>query len=366
LNITYDNIIFSLQTAGGISVYWYEMTRRLINHSQNVSFIEQENGSTNIFRQMLQIPSERVISTERGSSYLIRYFNPSVRLDPDTIFHSSYYRTHPDPRVFSIITVYDFIYERYRSGLPRFVHHLQKKRAIQNAAGIICISNSTKRDLMDFFPDICADKLKTIYQSASETYTRIAVPKDISPLFLELLGMKVILFVGERARYKNFDIAVETVRGCKDFLLVAVGGRPFAGKELSQLEASLEGRFRHFSGLDNSQLNQLYNLAFCLLYPSTYEGFGIPVLEAMQAGCPVVAANRSSLPEVCGDAGLMVNELSPSCFAETIRSLDNRTFRDEVVQRGVLQAAKFSWDRTFRETMEFYEYIHERKHGAQQ
>jgi glycosyltransferase involved in cell wall biosynthesis len=366
VKITYDNIIFSLQKAGGISVYWYEMVRRLMGHSQNVSFIEQKNASENIFRQMLYIPPELVINAERGPRFLTRYLNPDVRLDPGTIFHSSYYRTHPDPRVLSIITVHDFIYERYRSGLPRIVHHQQKKRAIQNAAGIICISNSTSRDLIGHFPDTRADMVKTIYLSASETYNRINLSEDISPMFRDLLGKNVILFVGERAGYKKFDVAVETVRSCKGAFLVTVGGQPFAEKELAQIEASMEGRFRHYSGLNNAQLNQIYNLAFCLLYPSTYEGFGIPVIEAMQAGCPVVVANRSSLPEVCGDACLMVNELSPHGFADKIKELNNRSFRDEVVQRGLQQAAKFSWDRTFRETFEFYKYIHSQTIGKKQ
>ena len=340
------------------------MVRRLLNYSQNVSFIEQKNTGRNIFRQTLHIPTEQVIKTELGPHFLVRYLNPTVRLDPGTIFHSSYYRTHPDPRVLSIITVHDFIYERYRSGLPRLIHHQQKKRAIQNAAAIICISNSTKKDLMAYFPDIRADKLLTIYQSASDAYKRIAVPEDISPMFRELLREKIILFVGERSGYKKFDVAVETVRNCKDTFLVSVGGQPFAAKDLAQVEVALEGRFRHFTCLDSTQLNQLYNMALCLLYPSSYEGFGIPALEAMQAGCPVVAANCSSLPEVCGDAGIMVTEISAQSFAEKIGQLTNSQFRDDVVQRGLRQSAKFSWDRTFRETIDFYSVIHAQKCGS--
>lgn len=364
MNITYDNIIFSLQKIGGISVYWYEMARRLLNHSQKVSFIEQDNVGTNIFRQMLRIPTELVISARRWPRFLTRYQNSKAKLDPSTIFHSSYYRTHSDPRVVSVITVYDFTYEFYRAGVPRFIHHMQKKHAIQNADGIICISNSTKRDLLDHFPDTPTNKIKTIHLSAATDYKRIGGSQDISPEFGGLLTRNVILFVGERSGYKNFKIAVETVRRCKDAVLVAVGGKPFTGDEQARVGAALEGRFQHFTKLDNYKLNQLYNLALCLLYPSSYEGFGIPALEAMQAGCPVVATNCSSLPEVCGDAGLMVAEISPECFAEKIKQLANPTFRDDVVQRGLQQAARFSWDRTFRETMEFYQYIQARKYGV--
>jgi len=365
MNIVYDNIIFSLQRAGGISVYWYEMANKLINHSENISFIEQDNGGANIFRQILSIPTEHVITARRWPRLLTRYQNIETKLDPGTIFHSSYYRTHSDPQVVSVITVYDFIYEHYRAGVPRFIHHLQKKYAIQNADGIICISNSTKKDLLDHFPDTPADKIRTIHLSAATDYKRIGVPEEISPEFTDLLAKKVILFVGERSSYKNFNIAVETVLRLKDAVLVAVGGKPFAGDELTRVNMVLAGRFRFYPKLDNYRLNQLYNLAFCLLYPSSYEGFGIPALEAMQAGCPVVSTDCSALPEVCGDAGLMVAEISPQCFAGKIEQLANPEFRDAVVQRGLLQSERFSWDHTFRETIGFYHYIHEQKNGVQ-
>ncbi|MDR3580291.1 MAG: glycosyltransferase family 1 protein [Oryzomonas sp.] len=244
-----------------------------------------------------------------------------------------------------------------------FIHHSQKKHAIQKADGIISISNSTKKDLLDSFPDTSVNKIKTIYLSASEDYRRIGATEAISSEFDGLLGKNVILFVGDRSGYKNFDIAVETARRVKDSTLVAVGGKPFTSDEQARVDAAMEGRFRHFAKLDNDRLNQLYNLALCLLYPSSYEGFGIPVLEAMQAGCPVVATNCSSLPEVCGDAGLMVTEISPKSFAEKIGQLANPTFRDEVVQRGLQQSAKFSWDHTFSETIEFYKAIHAQKCG---
>jgi mannosyltransferase len=186
---------------------------------------------------------------------------------------------------------------------------------------------------------------------------------DISPQFRELLSMDVILFVGDRAGYKNFDIAVETVRRRTDTVLVAVGGKSFPEDEQASVSAALEGRFRYYPKLDNSNLNQLYNLALCLLYPSSYEGFGIPALEAMQAGCPVIATDCSSLPEVCGDAGLLVAGITADSFAEKVDQLAAPEFRSAIVGKGLRQAARFSWDRTFSETIDFYRYIHGQKFG---
>jgi glycosyltransferase involved in cell wall biosynthesis len=360
VNYKLDNIIFSLQKAGGISVYWYELSHRLLSHSNNVTFVEDENARNNIFRDKLQLSPDLLQNDRKFGFGLSRYLSPPVDLSPGTIFHSSYYRTQNDPNSVNIITVYDFIYERFRSGLACLVHHNQKKKAIRKADGIICISNSTKRDLLNYFPETPPNIIKTIHLSASGDYKQLFLPEDISPDFDELLSKKVILFVGERSGYKNFDIAVETVRRSTDFL-VTVGGKPFAKDEQARIVTALNGRFRHYPKLDNNKLNQLYNLALCLLYPSSYEGFGIPALEAMQAGCPVIAADSSSLPEVCGDAGLMVTEISAEGFVERVAQLANPDFRSQVIERGLRQAALFSWDRTFSETIDFYEQIRKQK-----
>jgi len=141
-----------------------------------------------------------------------------------------------------------------------------------------------------------------------------------------------------------------------------VGGKPFSGDE-QQMLAELNGRFFSYKGVSGEALNWLYNHAFCLLYPSSYEGFGIPIVEAMKAGCPVVSTNVSSIPEVAGDAALLVDALTVESLSEKISMLYEPVIRSALREKGFVQAAKFSWDKCFEETIEFYKEVWQREFG---
>ena len=285
---------------------------------------------------------------------LARYLSFQKRLPKGTIFHSSYYRIADQKDVANIVTVYDFTYEKYCSGLPRYVHSWQKKRAIKNSDGIICISENTKNDLIKFNPNIDENKIQTIYLSADESFELLESPKDgLKKVFKELIDKKYVLYVGDRSDYKNFDIAVKTTQQIHNCILVIVGGGALRDGETKLLQKD----YFHYQGISAEDLNILYNNAFCLLYPSSYEGFGIPVLEAMRAGCPVVSTNLSSIPEVAGDAGLLVNNIKVEEFVKEIEKLEDNEFRDKIIAKGLEQSKKFSWDRCFEETFEFYKEV---------
>ena len=173
---------------------------------------------------------------------------------------------------------------------------------------------------------------------------------------------KIILFVGSRKKlYKNFSLAVDIASVLKECILISVGPEQITKTEKKFIDKKLYKRHYHFTNLNSKKLNELYNLSFCLLYPSTYEGFGVPILEAMSAGCPVVSTNISSIPEVAGDAAILIDEIKIENFTYAIRLLDNKNFRTKLINKGFEQAKKFSWDNCFKETIEFYHDIYNKK-----
>lgn len=336
MNIHLDNIIYSLQTMGGISVYWGKLTKKLSLIQKNIQILQYQDNKW------------------------YRYSSFKKQLQKADIFHSSYYRTSKQKNIVNIITVYDFTYEYYRSGLAKYIHTYQKMRAIKNSDGIICISENTKNDLIKFNPNIDENKIQTIYLSAADEFVKLEEPNQFLDGDYKILKDKnYILYIGDRSSYKNFDIAVDTVNQLQNYHLVVVGGKDLNDEE----RKSIKNEYFHFHGINSNDLNILYNNAFCLLYPSSYEGFGIPIVEAMKAGCPVVSSNISSIPEVAGDAGLLVDEISSYSFIKEIFRLENENFRDEVISKGLEQAEKFNWDKCANETYEFYQKILKKKFG---
>ena len=355
MKIVLDNIIFCLQKAGGISVYWSELVSRLNNREYSYFFHSKNN---NIFGSSLKFKNT---DYEIFPAKLLRYVPFTKRLPSKSIFHSSYYRISLQKDVANVTTVHDFTYEYFKSGLPRIVHSMQKSLAIKKSDGIICVSENTKNDLLDLYPEIDQKLITVIYNGVSEDfYPDIKTSDSLEKLFPDLVNKKYLLFIGDRSAYKNFNVVVEVLKGLKDFYLVIVGGGRFNSKELSFI-SSIEAKVYHFQGLHSSRLNVLYNNAFCLVYPSSYEGFGIPVLEAMRAGCPVISTKFSSLPEVAGEAGLLIDSIDADKIIEKLAELEDEDFRNKIIEKGWVQSANFSWDKCFNETFCFYQEVFDKK-----
>lgn len=346
--IIIDNIIFSLQKSGGISVVWQELIQRLLNiQSFSMQFIEY--SSNNINRKVLKIPKNCIINKKSFLLNIKRYFNPTIRNKSKFIFHSSYYRTCSNKQAINITTVHDFTYEYFYSGLKKRIHCWQKYKAIRHSDYIICISENTKKDLLKFFPEIDEKKVRVIYNGVSDDY--YPIQEEISS-YLPLPIYSYVIFVGSREKYKNFELTVDSITSA-NYKLVIVGTE-LSQEELDFLNSKIPGRYKEMGRVDNITLNRLYNGAYALIYPSQYEGFGIPVLEAQKAGCPVIAYHSSSIPEIIGSTPLLLNELTVDSIKNRLNILTDKEIRKGIINKGLENACRFTWDKMCQEVLDLY------------
>lgn len=351
MKIILDNLIFALQKSGGISVVWYELLSRLMRTCHLIQHINYPND--NLFCKELAFKDTDIIKME--NSFLLsikRYLNPFLKNNHPFIFHSSYYRTCGNTNAVNITTVHDFTYEHYEHGLKRWIHSWQKNRAIRNSDYVICISENTKKDLLTFLPDVDENKIRVIYNGVSDDYY---LKKEICKLNIPFEPKKYVLFVGARNEYKNFKLSVQTISNT-DLKLVIVGP-PLTEDETKFVDETLRGTNKYYctGRISNNELNDLYNCAYALLYPSVYEGFGIPVVEAQKAGCPVIAYNASSIPEIIGETPLLLDKLSIDEIVKRINLLKDIQIRDRIIAKGLENSRRFTWDRMYKQVIELYE-----------
>lgn len=345
MKLVIDGVIESLQNNGGCTVYF----------NQFLSFLQQDNKVSLTYMRFFPVMGENIslhdsngTLVKRKQRFLERWRDVDTsQFGDDIIFHSTHYRLSTR-HVRTVTTVHDFTYELYRKGPARWMHSWQKFRAIRNSDLVICVSQHTADDLMRFCP-IERDKIRVVYNGVSESYFPIeGAQKDCS-----------VIFVGARGWYKNFTIAVRTLHLFPYLKLSIVGGGALTPEETALLEECIPGRYEWLGRVPDSGLNELYNKAYCLFYPSSYEGFGIPVAEAMRSGCPVVAVDTSSIPEVAGDAALLVKEATVDAFRAAFTQLESDALRKKLIADGLVQAKKFSWEKCYQDTLCVYQELME-------
>lgn len=350
MNCILDNIIFSLQKSGGISVVWQEHIQRLLQEQNiNLNFIEYKNArENNLFRKELNIPDTLINWKNTDLLFLNRYMNINTNTPLKHIFHSSYYRVDNNKNAINITTIHDFTYEYYVHGIKQKVHSWQKKQAVLHSDKIICVSQNTREDLLKFYPAVNPDKVEVIYNGVDEVFRKLPVVQNIESV--PYGAGEYLLFVGDRfAPYKQFSLVVRVAEQVNKPLVII--GKPLTAVEENML---MQLEYKVLSGISSSVLNVLYNNAFCLLYPSLYEGFGIPVIEAQKAGCPVIAGANSSIVEVIGKGGIALEKLDTNSVVDAVLALDKGDYRNEIIQCGIENAKRFSWDKTYKGTMNIY------------
>lgn len=368
MRVIVDGIIFQMQSHGGISRLYSETLPRIceLDSSLDVTLLTAGNP-------VQRLPQHGRMSCRRlprAETYLrpSRVFRPLVPLarrllvqvcvgtGRDCIWHSTYYSLPGRWHGWQVVTVADLVHERagrFYQGPMDDRFREQKRRCIAEADAVICISEATRKDLLSYY-DVKDDAVAVV---------PLAAGGGFKPLGKEALGLyggarePFLLYVGARARHKNFGELARAYATWKfrNEISLVVAGADWSPEEMRQLvDLQIEERVHLLTGVGDDELCQLYNRASALVYPSLYEGFGIPLLEAMACACPVVASHIPSTIEVAGDC--------PVYFtlgeAESLHSaLDTAIWEGRSsarVGRGLERAASYSWDETAKGTLKVY------------
>jgi glycosyltransferase involved in cell wall biosynthesis len=265
----------------------------------------------------------------------------------------------------TVVTIHDLAFKYFPECFPRrdlFNINLLTKLAVERSDKIITISESSKRDILKFYPKVSAEKIKVIYHGFdAEVFLRereFVAENEVKNKYGISGGY--ILYTGGIQPRKNLLVLLEAFESIKgkfpNLKLVFVGEKAWLSDHFfEKIEKSPHKKDIILTGKASfSEVGHLYRGARIYVYPSLYDGFGITPLEAFASRVPVICANNSSLPEVCGDAALYFNEKKPAELAERMKELlNNEELRVEMISRGLSRLKKFSWERCARETLEF-------------
>lgn len=360
IKIAYDYQIFLRQRMGGISRVFYEVNSRLEKVSGYSLQYPVRFSENYYFRNVL--PISHLPLKGKGINYGLRLYNKILFIlflkkhrDCD-IVHATYYSSYffhflPEKTKY-ILTVHDCIQELYSRksiGNIRMCH--LKRKAVHRADAIIVPSENTKRDVMRLF---CIDENK-IHIIHWGTEKPLIYRGEISLI----LPNKYVLYVGGRNGYKNFNRFVLAVKGIcgsfKDIKAVCIGGGGFTKTEIKEIRKL--GIYDNILQMEanDSELAYAYQNAICFVYPSLYEGFGIPILESYENCCPVVLSNASCFPEVAGDAALYFEPYDVDGMRNCIIQLiENADLREKMIVKGTERLKYFSWDNTAKEIAGLY------------
>lgn len=257
-----------------------------------------------------------------------------------------------------VITVLDTSYLNYpQLFLKKDLYQLKNwtSYGIYKAKKIIAISNSTKNDLLKYYR-IKDNKVKVIYPGFDRERFSSEIDNQTGRNILKKYNIDnpYVLFVGTIQPRKNLDRLIAVFnREDMPFDLVIVGKKGWMSDEFIE-KTKINHKIKIIGYINDEDLPHLYKQALCFILPSLYEGFGFPVIEAMSVGTPVIVSNTSSLPEIVGDAGLMINPTSISDIENSIKSVANFSLseRKSIIEKGYLAVRKYSWEACAREIIE--------------
>ncbi len=288
---------------------------------------------------------------------------------PDVFFSPGHYapRFSPVPRVISIMDLAFFHFPEYFTKKDLIQLHNWTKYSVKAAKKIITISEATKNDIIKLY-SVPEEKIEVIYPGIKHTFLTL---KSMSKADIQEkydISDHYVLFVGTLQPRKNIEKLIEAfalakkslVDTCQGLQLVIVGkkGWQFESILSAPQRFNVEESVKFLDFVPDDDLAALYKNAQLFAFPSLYEGFGLPVLEAMRYGCPVLTSNISSLPEAGGDAAYYINPNDAKDIAQGIEKIiSNSRLRSEMIEKGKKQIAKFSWEKAAKETLAVLEEV---------
>lgn len=355
MKIVYDDQIFLAQKYGGISRYFVEIAKELkkagceVNIAAKASYnyyLEEAFPHTSILQRLLKI---RYIA--RIPKLINRLCLKRAMADKNTIVHPTFYDTEilDEKRGKLVCTIHDMIHElcpKELVGAEKVI--AQKKRYIYESDHIVAVSENTKNDILKIYPDIPRDKITVIYHGCNEVKLGKA-PADLGDY---------ILFVGKRDNYKNFRGLVEAVniinKECtRKVKVICAGGGIFTVDE----QAIFDNNFVQ-KDCSDEELAMLYSNAKCFVFPSLYEGFGIPILEAFTYGCPMILSDASCFREIAGDAALYYRPDNNKDLADRIIDIyKNSDLRNALIAKGFERKKLYSWEKSAQKLQQVYEKV---------
>jgi glycosyltransferase involved in cell wall biosynthesis len=323
-------------------------------------------------------PPMRLVNVTSISNFLFTFFWPPIPrgkfkrlsvdsfLGPVNVFHSINTTPLPQRQGRRVVTVHDLtclLFPQFHPWDRRLLFRLSIRRAARLADAIIVPSAATGRDLAARFPS-ARTRIRVVPHAPSERFVPLR-SEDCLPVLARhgLAHGDYLLFVGNVEPRKNLRALIEAYGRMRQATplspqLAIAGGAGWKHQGIHQAAATspVAADIRFLGHVSDADLPSLVSGALAFVYPSLYEGFGLPPLEAMACGTPVITSNRSSLPEVVGDAALVVDPNDREALADAMeRLVSDATLREEFRARGLERAQRYSWDETARRTIEVYE-----------
>jgi glycosyltransferase involved in cell wall biosynthesis len=354
----------------GIGTYVRNLLRHLARLDDRTEFVVLCRDEDRAFAAELGENFRAVPERSRAYSIREQFAVPlNLRREGAHLFHAPHYVLPPLTPCRSVVTIHDCIHLRFPQYLPNKLGYAYARTALwvaaHRSARVLTVSEASKRDILRYFR-IPESKISVIYNAIDERFNEEPAADEVMRIQERYqLYDPFVLYAGNIKPHKNLERLIEafyTIRRGElaHVKLLIIGDQisKYAALRRTVHRYKLHKHVRFFGFVADATLAILYRLARVFVFPSLYEGFGLPPLEAMASGTPVITSNVSSLPEVVGDAAMLINPYEPDAIAGAMRRvLSDDRLHDDMRERGLARVREFSWDRSVRRVREIYDEV---------